>query len=593
MNRSDKKNLLIISIIFIILIFFMFTKYYNGMDNSYFNKIDNINIFNIGYENIYYYIYLGLYNITTFILIFIPFINTKYLLICFNIINVFLGIILFYKLLKTYKFNNNICLYGSILFMIFTPYLTNIFNEVIYTNYLPFFMLGLISISKYSKKNNKLLIFSIVMVALTNYKYLFLTSIIFVLYYLYNNKFNRKEFTYFIKLILLCLISVSFIYLPIILYKYSGFIFHYDINTSIIILISIVSLYFTKNKKNIYLFFALSFSIILNIMFNFDISLLFTIYLLSICVLFENISNDKIKKETIYKLFIVLILLIILFDKTNSNYIDYLFSLVIFIFISNDNKTSLLLMILYFIIYSSACYSGKYINDIKRYNYINYNDFNTKSFNKYSFPYKNELLMNYVIINDSNNYDYNSILKKYYINNSDIIYVSKEIKHDNNKYLGKGRIVINTSLIKNKVLIIRSTDNIKINNNSLMNNEYTFLNKSDTLEINISDKFDFNNFECFYMNNIVFNKVQDKKINVNLDKDGYIITKYKYDKFFHIKVDGKKTPYYKVNNDLVGIKIKSGRHIIKISYFSYYKLLSFIVSIIIVIVYKYLFIKKY
>ena len=100
MNRSDKKNLLIISIIFIILIFFMFTKYYNGMDNSYFNKIDNINIFNIGYENIYYYIYLGLYNITTFILIFIPFINTKYLLICFNIINVFLGIILFYKLLK-------------------------------------------------------------------------------------------------------------------------------------------------------------------------------------------------------------------------------------------------------------------------------------------------------------------------------------------------------------------------------------------------------------------------------------------------------------------------------------------------------------
>ena len=84
MNRSDKKNLLIISIIFLILIFFMFTKYYNGMDNSYFNKIDNINVFNIGYENIYYYIYLGLYNITTFILIFIPFINTKYLLICFS-----------------------------------------------------------------------------------------------------------------------------------------------------------------------------------------------------------------------------------------------------------------------------------------------------------------------------------------------------------------------------------------------------------------------------------------------------------------------------------------------------------------------------
>lgn len=593
MNRSDKKNLIIISIIFLILLFFMFIKYYSGVDNSYFNKIDNINIFNIGYKNIYYYIYLGLYNITTFISIFIPFISTKYLLIGFNIINVFLGIVLFYKLLKTYKFNNNICLYGSVLFMIFTPYLTNIFNEVIYTNYLPFFMLGLISISKYSKKNNKLLIFSMVMIALTNYKYLFLTSIIFVLYYLYNNKFNREELIYFIKLILLCLLSVSFIYLPIILYKYSGFIFNYDINISIIILISIVSLYFTKNRKNIYLFFTLSLSIILNIMFNFDISLLFIIYILSTCIFLENISNAKIKKETIYKLFVALILLIILFDKTNSSYIDYLFSLVIFIFITNDNKLSLLLIILYFIIYSSAHYSGKYINDIKRYNYINYNDFNTKSFNKYSFPYKNELLMNYVVINDSNNYDYNSDLKKYYINNSDITYVSEGIKHDNNKYFGKGRIVINTSSIKNKVLIIRSTDNIKINNNSLINNEYTFLNKNDTLEINIDDKFDFSNFECFYMNNKVFDRVHDKKINIDLDKDGYMVTKYKYDNFFNIKVDGKKVSYYKINNDLVGIKIKSGKHVIKISYFSYYKLLSFLISLISIIAYKYLFRKKY
>ena len=95
------------------------------------------------------------------------------------------------------------------------------------------------------------------------------------------------------------------------------------------------------------------------------------------------------------------------------------------------------------------------------------------------------------------------------------------------------------------------------------------------------------------MNNKVFDRVHNKKINVNLDKDGYIVTKYKYDKFFNIKVDCKKVPYYRINNDLVGIKIKSGKHVIKISYFSYYKLLSFLISLISIIAYKYLFRKKY
>ena len=51
--------------------------------------------------------------------------------------------------------------------------------------------------------------------------------------------------------------------------------------------------------------------------------------------------------------------------------------------------------------------------------------------------------------------------------------------------------------------------------------------------------------------------------------------------------------FEKVNNDLVGIKVNKGKHSIEVKYFSYYKLISFIVSMISIIVYKYLYKKKY
>lgn len=592
MNKSNKKNLILIITIFLVLVIFMFIKYYSGIDNSYYDKVGNLNtfIFDLGNNNIYYYIYIGIFNISTFIVMLFSFINTKYLILATNIVNLLISVLLFYKLLKNNRFNYNICFYGTIIFMI--SYLSNIFNEVIYLNYLPFLILGLLSIDKFIKENDKkLFIFSIVMIGCTNYKCLLLSNILFLFYYLYKIKnINNKKILNFILLLIIVNTFLSFIYLPILLYNYEGYIPNYKNEINLLMVFSIIMLLFNKKEKPLLLFLILG--LILNYIFKINISVFYPLYSLSTCIILKNIYELKIKKETIYKLLVCLSIVIILFD---NDYINYLLTFILIILLIKDNKLFILLLMIYFILYGGINYSLKYKVNKDGFNYINYNDFNLKSYTKYNFPYNEELYLKYVIINDSDNYNYTSDLKKFYINNSNIIYVSKEVKHINNEYIGSGKIIIDTSSIKDKILIIKSTnESIKINNNELENQKYIFINNSDKLEITFSNKFNYNDIECFYMNdNIDINKLSDKtKFNVYMNRNGYIVFKYKYDKFFNIYIDNNKVSYYKVNNDLVGIKVNKGKHSVEVKYFSYYKLISFIVSMISIIVYKYLYKKN-
>lgn len=592
MNKSNKKNLILIITIFLVLVIFMFIKYYSGIDNSYYDKVGNLNtfIFDLGNNNIYYYIYIGIFNISTFIVMLFSFINTKYLILATNIVNLLMSVLLFYKLLKNNRFNYNICFYGTIIFMI--SYLSNIFNEVIYLNYLPFLILGLLSIDKFIKENDKkLFIFSIVMIGCTNYKCLLLSNILFLFYYLYKIKnINNKKILNFILLLIIVNTFLSFIYLPILLYNYEGYIPNYKNEINILMVFSIIMLLFNKKEKPLLLFLMLGLT--LNYFLKINISVFYPLYCLSTCIILKNIYELKIKKETIYKLLVCLSIVIILFD---NDYINYLLTFILIILLINDNKLFILFLMIYIILYGGINYSLKYKVNKDGFNYINYNDFNLKSYTKYNFPYNEELYLKYVIINDSDNYNYTSDLKKFYINNSNIIYVSKEVKHINNEYIGSGKIIIDTSSIKDKILIIKSNnESIKINNNELENQKYIFINNSDKLEITFSNKFNYNDIECFYMNdNIDINKLSDKtKFNVNMNRNGYIVFKYKYDKFFNIYIDNNKVSYYKVNNDLVGIKVNKGKHSVEVKYFSYYKLISFIVSMISIIVYKYLYKKN-
>ena len=127
------------------------------------------------------------------------------------------------------------------------------------------------------------------------------------------------------------------------------------------------------------------------------------------------------------------------------------------------------------------------------------------------------------------------------------------------------------------------------------NYNHRIVNNSDKLEITFLNRFSYNDIECYYMDNDIdiYRLNDNNKFNVNMNRDGYIVTKYKYDKFFNIKIDNKKVKYYKVNDDLTGFKVPKGKHNIVIGYFSYYKLLSFVISLISVFIYKYFYRKKY
>lgn len=58
----------------------------------------------------------------------------------------------------------------------------------------------------------------------------------------------------------------------------------------------------------------------------------------------------------------------------------------------------------------------------------------------------------------------------------------------------------------------------------------------------------------------------DIKGNIDISKDGYLVTSIPYQKGFNIKLNGKTTPYEKVNHAFIGIPIKKGHYDIQITF---------------------------
>ena len=141
-NKKDKINLLVITIIFIGIIVFILrnnTLYGSILDwntqhsviPEYFRSLfyKTLNIFpdfalNLGSgQNIYNYSYYGLFNPVIILSYFFPFVSMKSYIQVSSIVLVYSSVILFYYFLKHNKFSSDICLLGSIVFMTATPLL--------------------------------------------------------------------------------------------------------------------------------------------------------------------------------------------------------------------------------------------------------------------------------------------------------------------------------------------------------------------------------------------------------------------------------------------------------------------------------------
>lgn len=239
-----------------------------------------------GGQNIFNFAYYGLLNPIILISYLLPFVDMMHYVIISSILIVIISMILFYKWLKNNQVSTNICFLTSFIFVAASPLLLHSHRHIMFINYMPFLLLGLIGIDKYFKdKKFYLITLSTTLMIFTSYYYSVSGIIVLGIYFIYkylslNEKFNLKDFCLnlikFIYFIMLGILIAAVLLLPVFSTILSGrnattkdlnilslFIPKFDIGyvlynsygiglTSIVI-ISLINMLFHKDKDKIFL----------------------------------------------------------------------------------------------------------------------------------------------------------------------------------------------------------------------------------------------------------------------------------------------------------------------------------------------------
>ena len=165
-------------------------------------------------QNIYNFSYYGLYNPIILISYLLPFIKMVNYIQISSIILIIIDTILFYKWISNHYQNKGIRFLTTFLLLCSAPLILHSHRHIMFVNYMPFLILGLIAIDNYFNQNQKtLLMISITCIILTSYFFsipAILTLILYAIFiYLKNNKFNIKNFiTTFLKLSIYFIIPI-------------------------------------------------------------------------------------------------------------------------------------------------------------------------------------------------------------------------------------------------------------------------------------------------------------------------------------------------------------------------------------------------
>lgn len=400
-NKKDKLNLIIMTVIFCLIIIFILRNgnlYGSILDwntqhsviPEYFRSLfyKTLNIFpdfalNLGSgQNIYNYSYYGLLNPVIIISYFLPFISMKSYIQISSILLVYSSVILFYYFLRRNKVNENVSLLSSIVFLTASPLLFHSHRHIMFMNYMPFLVLALIGVDKYFEKDNsKLLCISTVLIILMSYYYSIPAIISIVIYGVYkyiklNKKITVKSFfkdgfrfliPIMIAILISCVllvptfyailtgrlpndihISLSDLLVPRINVKYLMYN-AYGIGLTSISLLALITFAFDKKRENRFLLICLSFLIIfpiINYLLNgtmyIDAKVLIPflpLYTLVISYMFDKISTKKIdlRKLIIASLAVLFLIYVGKSSYGNYFYIDFIFSLILIIIATKTN----------------------------------------------------------------------------------------------------------------------------------------------------------------------------------------------------------------------------------------------------------------
>lgn len=156
--------------------------------------------FNLGGgENMYNLSYYGFLNPIILISYLLPFVSMKSYMIISSILLSYFSVILFYKWISS-KFNDKISVLASLLFLLSAPLLFHTHRHIMFINYMPFMIMGLIGVDKYFNDNKKsLLILSVFLIIMSSYFFSVGSLIGLVIYGVYvyikrNDKVKLKSF---------------------------------------------------------------------------------------------------------------------------------------------------------------------------------------------------------------------------------------------------------------------------------------------------------------------------------------------------------------------------------------------------------------
>lgn len=187
----------------------IFYKTHNLIPNLALNYGAGQNIYNLSY-----YGFLSPIILPSYIL---PFISMPVYITIVNIILIYGTIILFYKFLKNHNYDDYISLTTSLLFTLAAPFIFHMHRHMMFVNYMPFLIMGLMGIDKYLKeKKVNLLIISTFLMIMTSYYYSICGLIVLGIYFINellknNEKIKAKDF------ILKTLIFIGILLIPILM----------------------------------------------------------------------------------------------------------------------------------------------------------------------------------------------------------------------------------------------------------------------------------------------------------------------------------------------------------------------------------------
>ena len=178
---------------------FAFPDYFRKLFYKTGNVFPNFALNIGGGQNIYYFAYYGLLSPIVFIYYLLPFVPMSFYIAFISLVLGVISIWLFYKLIKGFNFDSDLCLVLSLMFACASPLLFQSHRHIMFVNYMPFLLLGLIGVRKYFSDGSKfLMMISIFLMIMTSYFYSVGGIICLTIYgiyeYLKRNEFNFQSF---------------------------------------------------------------------------------------------------------------------------------------------------------------------------------------------------------------------------------------------------------------------------------------------------------------------------------------------------------------------------------------------------------------